>query len=233
MWLAGGASCENFTSLTRTFFSPVAASTYQSSPCSPASSRCTKLTLVPSGLHLIVSGARPVTPDSAKICSIVSCFGAADDATVWACPAERRTSRLMAKMKRSFFTNALRFRTRCDPAPLVVKLKSVQPGGSLRQEGTDWFGGCRQAGGAPVSPPPRVIRPESSSSPRAPDALLHTPRSPLHAAALNQYRPIHSAGNAARTHPSRTPPRILACLPRAAFQDQLSAGSFVSLSHVA
>src|ERR1039458_9821703 len=71
MWLAGGASCESFTSLSKTFFSPVAVSTYQSSPCSPASSRCTKVTLVPSGLHLIVSGARPVTPASAKICSIV------------------------------------------------------------------------------------------------------------------------------------------------------------------
>src|SRR5258706_7723172 len=75
--LTGGASWDNLISLASIFFSPVAASTYQSSPCSPASSRCTKDILVPSGLHLIVSGARPVTPPSAKICSIVSCFGAA------------------------------------------------------------------------------------------------------------------------------------------------------------
>src|SRR6266550_633362 len=64
--LSGGASACSLTSLTRTFFSPVVASTYHNWPCSPESSRCTNEILLLSGLHLIVSGARPVIPPSAK-----------------------------------------------------------------------------------------------------------------------------------------------------------------------
>lgn len=74
-----GESRESLPSLTRTFFSPVAVSKYQSSPCSPLSSRCTKETLVPSGLHLTVSGARPVSPPSAKMASMVNCLGGVVD----------------------------------------------------------------------------------------------------------------------------------------------------------
>ena len=129
----GGASWDSLISLARIFFSPVTASTYQSSPCSPASSRCTKDTLVPSGLHLIVSGARPVTPPSAKICSIVSCFGAAGGA--WSgvrrserAPRKAEVNRLVVKTKRSFFTNVLRFRMRC----------AQRRAGSETQECTTW-----------------------------------------------------------------------------------------------
>src|SRR5437868_14166085 len=70
--LSGGARACSLTSLTRTFLSPVVASTYHNWPCSPESSRCTNEIFLLSGLHLIVSGARPLIPPSAKIPSIVS-----------------------------------------------------------------------------------------------------------------------------------------------------------------
>src|ERR1035438_10083200 len=102
---AGGASWESLTSLTRIFFSPVVVSTYQSSPCSPELSRSTKDTLLPSGLHLMVSGARPVRPPSAKMASMVSCFAGA---AVWALPAENNNM-VSSKAIKSLCTNALRF----------------------------------------------------------------------------------------------------------------------------
>src|SRR5438046_9240708 len=78
--LSGGGRACSLTSLTRTFLSPVGASTYHNWPCSPESSRCANEIFLLSGLHLIVSGARPVIPPSAKIPSIVSflavCCGA-------------------------------------------------------------------------------------------------------------------------------------------------------------
>src|ERR1700691_710885 len=130
MLLVGGASCDNLSSLTSTPFSPVATSTYQSSPCSPASSRCTNETFVPSGLHLIVSGARPVTPPSAKICSIVRCFGA-----VWACPTEKSSEMWMITSKRNFFTNALRFSLRYERTPLNSRNSKVYNLDGVRAQG--------------------------------------------------------------------------------------------------
>ena len=106
--LMGGASAASFTSLTSTFFSPVAASTYHSSPCSPESSRWMKENLVLSGLHLIVSGPRPVMPPSAKIASIVSgSFPARSGSGDWAIAQEistvkttvRGTNRFMRKLQ--------------------------------------------------------------------------------------------------------------------------------------
>src|SRR5215467_2460686 len=100
--LASGARLESLASVTRTFFSPVAASTYHSSPCSPASSRWTNETLEPSGLHLMVSGARPVSPPSAKMDSIVSGFfggleGFCEDAGEASKPNPRAAQKIVFK----------------------------------------------------------------------------------------------------------------------------------------
>src|SRR5437660_1167540 len=76
--------------------------------CSPESSRWMKENLVLSGLHLIVSGPRPVMPPSAKIASIVSgSFPARSGSGDWAIAQEistvkttvRGTNRFMRKLQ--------------------------------------------------------------------------------------------------------------------------------------
>src|SRR5208282_1924005 len=93
----------SLASLSNSFFSPVAASTDQSSPCSPASSRCTKEKSVLSGLHSRVSGPRPVMPPAAKMASIVNGFFAGAEVWVKARAANSKT----AVRKIGFFTRKL------------------------------------------------------------------------------------------------------------------------------
>src|SRR5271165_2955354 len=89
MALVDGASVDSFSLETNTARLPLVTSTKYSAPRSPLSSRWTKETFVPSGLHLIDSGARPRMPASLKIDSMVSCLApctscAGDLASVWA-----------------------------------------------------------------------------------------------------------------------------------------------------
>src|SRR5271165_4637622 len=74
MVLVDGASVDSFSLETNTARLPLATSTKYSAPRSPLSSRCTKETFNPSGLHWIDSGARPRMPASLKIDSMVSSF---------------------------------------------------------------------------------------------------------------------------------------------------------------
>src|SRR5438128_11688993 len=98
----------NLDSLTKTFFPPVAASTYHSSPCSPESSRCTNETLVLSGLHFTVSGLRPVMPPSANMASSVRGFFCEFAVTVdWAVPRENIASLTSTSNPEKRFTSQL------------------------------------------------------------------------------------------------------------------------------
>src|SRR5271165_2452515 len=74
MALVDGARVDSFSLETSTARLPLATSTKYSAPRSPLSSRWTKATFVPSGLHLIDSGARPRMPASLNIDSMVSSF---------------------------------------------------------------------------------------------------------------------------------------------------------------
>src|ERR1039458_8170928 len=97
----------------------------------------------------------------------------------------------MADMRRSFFTNALRFSMSCDPEKAMLQ-----------------FGAAVvlvvQIAQLPDCEITKLS--QSLSFPRALDARLHRRRSRLHVAASARYRPTCSAGNDARIHPSRKLP---------------------------
>src|ERR1035441_9344237 len=78
MALLGGAREASFSLATSTAGLPVAPSTSYSATCWPLSSRCTKETFEPSGLHFRSSGPRPSMPPGLNISSIVSSFFACD-----------------------------------------------------------------------------------------------------------------------------------------------------------